>query len=235
MIRQPWFIAIALIIGVTATTGGLIVRHRMQQLPDWWAPADADSADTVAVGESTENRILTEIGKVSGRESGRPWTLELSESQANAWLGTRLPKWAASQLPNSFLQDRVSETHVRLEPGRIRIGLRIHRKSSQQMGDGDPSAGQPISVTFVPVVDSSGNFALQIDSLQAGQFPVPVAMGKSFLTRRLKLDASHELTAILEGTPAPLSVERSGGRTVHLDDIAIEDGRLTLWLRTVYQ
>jgi len=221
---------------VLAIVGGAwYVNLAVRRAPGWWNPADASRAEIIALGESTENRVVSEMNRVTGRSNGREWTIELTEEEINAWLAARLPRWAANQFPGSFLDGGVREAHVRIEPDRIRLGAMINHD-----GASNPSDAPKLSLALLPVmedVEGSRRLVLDLEEMAIGRLPVPTALGLEMIRDRLDFDHDDldELTALLEGQAAPVAIRSDSNRRLHLQSIDLAPGRLTLTWKTEYR
>jgi len=82
---RPWIrgaVITIFVVFVAVTIGILYLRAKINQVPDWWAPADAGSVEVVALGESVENAIVTEVNRARPGSTAAPtsdWTLHLTE------------------------------------------------------------------------------------------------------------------------------------------------------------
>lgn len=73
--------------------------------PDWWKPASPEDPKSKAIAEAFESYLVTEANRVrpaaspSGPDSYRsaPWSVVVGQEEVNAWLASKLPRWAASR------------------------------------------------------------------------------------------------------------------------------------------
>jgi len=221
---------------VVVVGGVLYVRHEISALPDWWKPADGTSSETIAVGESTENQVLSEMNRVQGRRDGSEWALELGEEEINAWLAARMPRWAANQFPGSFLAKGVTQAHVRLEEGGvIRLGALVDfdmRGGGGGVAVGEDQRVQGISVVLVPKIDEAdGRLRLVISGARIGRLPVPTGSVIGLVIDHFDVP-NRELRDLLEGRAVEAEVKRGKNRRMVLESVVVEQGRMVLGWKT---
>jgi len=234
LMRKRWFQAALLCLVAVLVGGFLYVRHEIGALPEWWKPADGSSRETIALGESTENLVLSEMNRVQGRRDGSEWTLELGEEEINAWLAARMPRWAANQFPGSFLAKGVTQAHVRLEEGGIiRLGALIDFDSRSGGGSGSANeSGQGVSVELVPEIDDAdGRLRLVISGARIGRLRVPTGSVIGMVMDHFDVP-NRELRDLLEGRAVEAVVKRGKNRRMVLMSVVVERGRLVLGWKT---
>lgn len=95
--------------------------------PSWWKPPNSGDEEASAIADALEAYLVTEANRVrpsaspGGPDSYRSaeWDVIVGEEEVNAWLATRLPRWAASRGKT----DRLVQLHFR-ESG-LSIGTRL--------------------------------------------------------------------------------------------------------------
>ena len=242
--RFPWLRVILIVLLVLISTVAIAlfyVRSRIQQPPEWWAPADALSQDVIALGEQVENSVVTNAnrarpgGNASHSSSGAEpdiWVLRLSEDEVNAWLATRLPKWAANQYPGSFLAQDVGEMHVRIEDGLLRIGARVGAGAGTKSAVG-ADVGQSIGIAFAPIRQGDGTWGVEIVESLLGRLSVPLSRGLEVFSQ---MDGGAtippEIDRLLQGEGIEVSFStKKSRRHMTLADLELTPGEIVLHWR----
>lgn len=186
-----------------------------------------DAAERAAALERGGARALSEP-----REGSQPWTIAISEPDANAWLTHRMKRWAenreidAASLTTADGKD-IPPPRVHFDRGRIRLGVEIN--------------GRVIGFSTVPAVESDALFCRE-PRFFMGRLELSAAQSAalaSTLTARLGPGITNEnrefVEALLEGsTPLfqPATFPLDDGRTISVLRIVVEDDRLLFTCQT---
>lgn len=219
--RWPIRVITGLILFVTVLA--LPYASMARSAPRWWSevslvseaargPAGAEAAQRL------ENAITTELHR--GRRGGESWEFTLHESQANAWIAHRLPRWLAHRDP--AVVKELPEVRVRFEPGRVLLG-------AQQ---GDRVVGCALQVGL----DDRGALRAKMRDARVGRAPLPGSLARSVardaMPQRLREDpdAVRILEAVLTGTPTEerVTLRLEDGRRVRIVGVRVESGTLTI-------
>jgi len=223
--RPLWrrlFVAGILLVIAAASLGTLVVMTQLRQSPVWWRTVMPTDPDTIQKGEQVERGMLQLFYR--DRTPGEPWSVQLTASQANAWLNTRLPKW----LKNRELgwPEMLTEIQSQFDDDRISLGFRIETDDGAQI----------VAATVAPVVDQRGALWLTISSTRAGRLDLPrgwtIERLRTWLPEKMtRREATDRVLKALDGE-APLLgqavVPLDGGRQVRIRDILATGGNLEL-------
>lgn len=207
-------------IGLLLTIAIFFLWRAAGQTPEWWSPADPAAPANVTLGEYVENTVVTQFHKA--RPAGdATWTLDLSEEWINAWLATRLPRWAENRDLRWRLS--VSEAHTAIESDRVRLGLRY--------GSDGPDA-PAYSVEWRPVVESPGRMRVEVLRLARGRLALPLDADLDLLGDAVS-NGHAEVGDALRGEPFDARLELSDGRLVEIQSLALEPDRIRLTFKTL--
>ncbi len=215
-------LALALAALALATLACLIIVGLARRPPAWFAPVEADPrADAAAV--SLENRLGADLS--ARRPADQPWTIEIREDQANAWLAARLRPWL--EYEGVRWPEDLGRVAVDLAPGRARLGVEA------------PAVGGGAVLWAVARVHHGDEPGLRIASVGLGSAPIPRALAEGWIDRRLADAAGPDVArAVLGALGRPglpidrLRVPIDGERTARVERIEITDGLCRLTLRT---
>lgn len=108
-------VAAMVLLPVVAVCATLAMRT-----PAWWKPLARTDADASERAAMVEQAIVAEFTRV--RTEAPEWSLRMLETDANAWLATRLPAW---------LESRGAEVSGPVQalfgPGWVRVGVGLPR------------------------------------------------------------------------------------------------------------
>lgn len=195
--------------------------------PSWWRPADPDAPATRLAAEALEHGVVNQIhawrprAAASGGEAWRsePWTVSLSEVDANAWLAASLPKWLANLEKPARLPPELSELQVAFASGVVRIGGRIAHAG----------ADHTLSASVRPEIRADGSLWMAATWVRLGRMPVPA----SWLLERA-MDEGSELGAAAFRTAEGRAAARvlAGLEPAsRLPELRLADGRRVRLLR----
>lgn len=155
-------VAVLTILVVAALIiAGAIIIPRLTAEPEWWTPTLAADADAARLAEDAEEGMTRVLSK--DREPGQTWTIELTEEQANAWLATRLERWARSQ--HTDWPSAVRGVRVSFDSGAITIGVAADIASSTRYA----------SLTIEPRSTPDAPVRLRLVGARLGVQPVPLS------------------------------------------------------------
>ncbi len=214
--------------------------------PSWWQNI-ADDEPTADRARAVENATISQLYLVRRAEPqprnapprpekgwvSTPWSVSVRESDASAWLTSRLPRWLAGQRTLPEWPDELSQFQVRFQDGAIRAGVRAETTSGPRY----------ITATFIPEIDDTGALWLRAAWVHVGRLPVPATwvIGRpgdpdSMLPPELLERPETALFLDIARGEAPLAVEPAialeDGRRVRLLDLRLRDGRAELTMRT---
>ncbi|HVZ94968.1 MAG TPA: hypothetical protein VG797_10710 [Phycisphaerales bacterium] len=125
--------------------------------PTWWA-----SSETTPTPNRAERAAALERGITNAlytREpDGKPWTVELKQDDANAWLAERLPRWVENR--NLIRDGSTLEVRCRFAPGAMLFAGRTRKSGG-------------ITEIAIRCASSPTGPSLAIDSFAFGRLPVP--------------------------------------------------------------
>lgn len=236
--RRRTFIAAGLTIVGLATLSAPIALVLSHAAPAWWRSVDTLDARTIERAEALENGVLYHLQQSRG-EGSAPWRAAVHAADANAWLNTRLPKWARNQ--NIAWPPRVKEIQVHFDAGRMYLGVRLR----------DESRDQYLTAAVEPRIDPEGSMWLHAHTVSIGRLTLPASWILPGLSQRLgsgagprakargeiipedlaTLPETRELLRALNGeipiARAPI-IRLVDGRRVRLLEIIPRNGRLEL-------
>jgi hypothetical protein len=211
-------------ISLLAALGVLLARST----PSWWRPADPDAPGTRLAAEALEHGVVNQVhawrpraGAAGGGGAWRsePWTVSLSEGDANAWLAASLPKWLANLDKPARLPPELSELQVAFASGVVRIGGRIAHAG----------AGHTLSASVRPEIRADGSLWLAATWVRLGRMPVPA----SWLLERAMDDASELGGAALRSREGRAAARVLAGMepAAREPELRLADGRRVRLLR----
>jgi len=223
--------------------------------PATYRPADPTDAAVVARGEALENAAISQLSAVrpaaeaatpTDGYASAPWSVSLSQSDANAWLATRLMEWLASR--GSALPQGFSAPAVSITSNNITVSA---------------AAEYPLGIAIISIdartwVAPSGELMIQLGGVRAGRLPLPAAainalsdlfvsfqkaaLGKPDISPIATQSSSPSQPNSLSSAPAahlaepiafpPVSFNLDDGRRVELIALEAVEGKIVLTLRT---
>ncbi len=186
------------------------------EVPDWWAQADAIWADDQLVkqrAEELENAITTQLTAV--RLIDDPvWSVAISIEQINAWASARLENTIVTHRGESGWPSWLDRVRVGDDEDQLLVGMRTRSVSGSVVAWG--------RVEFE--IDQVGDLWIVIDSLVIGKSRLPIGIG------------TMVSGADLEGKRyrvGPAKIELGDGREVRMLGLQVRAGRLELMMETV--
>jgi hypothetical protein len=227
-------------------TALLVMLAMSRSTPAWWSAAYELGPEADAQAESLEAAAMAQAslvrrGEVDGTLwKSEVWSVSLSESDANAWLGARLPRWVESRGSQIRWPAVVRGVRVVFRDGAIWVGAQVRESE----GEGR-SAESIVSVGLVPRVDEAGRLWFGASSVGVGRLTMPpwvlggarrnpdgsVLVPDSLSQRR---DIGPLLDVLAGAAPAANEPVMSvgDGRRVRLLSMRVREGRLELTCRT---
>lgn len=225
----PWF-ALASAAVLLAVLG--VVWRASNATPDWWQPASAlspDAPDRAGALERGATRAIYEPRE----QPETPWTVSITQHDANAWLTHRLHPWLESR-GIAWAEDQQTPAagppvpRVRFEQGVVRLAVQ--------------AGGRVVGLASKPAVEH-GAIVLRDTVLLLGTIELKGGMGTLAARRvwgRLLADlAPHErdsLVAALTGQGGAVVrdpvLDLDDGRSVRLIAIEVREGELRLTCAT---
>lgn len=239
--RRRALVIVGLFLGVLLTPA-LVIGLLTKLDPAWWPRPPADSTFVATQAESLENAALAQASLVrsldplapSGVWFSEPWSVAISESDANAWLATRLPRWLENRYPGAAWATPLSEVRVRFRDSCVDVGARFKASSASRIA----------GATLHPRMNQDGSLWAPASTVFAGRAGFPASAVLKGLRGRVNsvlpkgVQELPELDALLltllgEHAAAEKPMLRvDHGRRVRLLDIRVCEDRIELTCRT---
>lgn len=220
----------------------LVYLHGLtRRAPSWW---NSHIKVDAAAGEAIEMGLMGHLSAVRQPDPtlktgemwrSTPWSVSLTEDDANAWLITQLPKWMLNRPKPLPWPHELQSLQVKFEEGTIRLGVQIL--------DGNDSiiAG----VALKPEVHEDGSLWLESSGLDIGSLPAPAwaigaarsAYGQAIPVSIRELPETKAFFGALKGENAifPNAMIRlEGGRRVRVLSVKPRNGRVDFTFRTEF-
>lgn len=173
--------------------------------------------DAVIRGEALEQALVAAVTKVRD-PAGEEWAIAIDPADINAWLATRLPKWATHD-PEFEPFAAASAVRIGSEDGAVTLETPI-----------GPAALGLVATVQMPLELAEGEERLftDIGGVRIGRLPIPLAeagfdsAGK-FLDELQRLEARHPGRRFRLGD----------GRCIEVRAISCEDGRIKIRFATL--
>lgn len=220
--QTPSLIRLALRAGLalaaTITIALVLVVWLSSISPAWWRGAVTLDGVAPDVGERVERAIISETHRA--REPDEPWTMAITQEQANAWLRDRLPKWASNRGARAATTGVV---RVRFEQDAVAIGVQ------QRAG------GRVYCARFAPSLRPDGSLWSKLLGVSAGRMPAPSRWAIDALAS-VRAGAGAPPAAALTGAQPALAKTEfrlDDGRVLRPREVRVEPGRLVILWETV--
>jgi len=218
-----------LLLGVAAVA--LVVYMLWQRTlarPVWWNPPDPSDPLVQEVAERVEYQLVEQAQLV--RPADESWGVRVQESQVNAWLAGRLPKWLAHHDRREW-SETVRLVQVRFEDGAAIIGAEVDHGLQKRV----------LSIRIVPALeDGRLTFvadAVSVGALSIGTAPIDRAMEElEHVMDRAVLDdpGVQQVVETLRGERSwPATFELADGRWVEVLEFTIERGAVRASCKTL--
>ncbi len=218
----------------------LIYAHSLtRRAPGWWN--NSLVVDPLA-GEAIEMGLMRHLSAVRQADPAMkagdawrstPWSVSLSEDDANAWLNARLPQWMLNRGKPIEWPRELKGLQVKFEDGTIRMGMQI------QDGNDSIIAG----VALKPEIRPDGSLWINSSGLDIGSLPAPawsIGAARSTYGNRIpaairglpEVDAFFGALAGENAIFPNATVRLDGGRRVRVLSVSPKNGRLDLTFQT---
>ncbi len=188
--------------------------------PPGWVPPDPQNPQTLQLAQRVENFVTTQTTRVRGHE--QPWSIELSQEQANAWLAARLPMWLANQSVDEKFIRAATPAMVHLGDGQVEWALRTDW------------AGRPLVLRarFEPVQAAESSPAgLKLTAIYAGRMPIPRDLLAGQLRRYVNPGDADRFLRAMDNLALRLTL--ADGRSVQVQSLTLKPGAVVLTCRTL--
>jgi hypothetical protein len=215
-------IGIAMLIAVGFVIVAVALLAMAGSQPRWWEETGVAPNDAPRLAEEVERGVGTALHR--GRPDGQPWTVEITQDEANAWIVDRLPRWLANQGVRNA--EKLPEIRVAFQGGTILVGLK-------------PRGQERMATLSVSPRVEAGEVWTPATGLRVGRMPLPASLlrerGLDYVPEPYRSDDGAILAAstLAGDVPAPSTVELADGRFVRVVEIRVEDARLLLTCVTV--
>lgn len=204
------------------TAAALIVLAMAGSQPRWWVETGIAPNDAPRLAAEVERGVGNALHR--RRAVGEPWTVAITQDEANAWIVDRLPRWLANQGVRHA--EKLPEVRVAFVEDAILVGFK-------------PRGQERTATLTVSPRTEDGALWTPATGLKVGRMPLPAALlrerGLDYVPEPYRSDDGAILAAsTLAGeVPAPSTVDLADGRTVRVEGIRVEEGRLLLTCVTV--
>jgi len=222
--------------------------------PAWW-PVRSNPRTEAVIAADLENAVVNQLhaarpmegpsegqklSESAGQTEGQPtgwtsalWSVSLSESDANAWLAARLPKWLANQDDPIEWPAELSVVQSGFEEGRLQVGAQVL----------DGRQTRYVSCQLRLWIDDRGRLWAPADWVRLGRLAVPAewiverAFGAAKPISRTigAAHASQRVAAALRGEEPLLDnpvLKLADGRHVRLVRLLLKNGHVEITCRT---
>jgi hypothetical protein len=218
-------LALGLLLVLVAV--GVVLWYRSKARPEWWAPPNPRDPHIVQVADRVEYQLVEQAQLVRPVED--VWGVRVYESQVNAWLASRLPKWLAHHDLREW-SDAVRLVQVHFDEGAVVIGAEI----------GDRLQPRVVSIRLVAALED-GRIAVTADSVSVGRISIgtaPIDRAVEELRDVVSSDvlddpAVAQVIETLRGERTwPAEFKLADGRHVEVLELALERGAVSARCRT---
>lgn len=224
--RTTWG-CLGLLLLAAGAIGFAVLWSRSQARPTWWKPPDPGDPHIREVAERVEYQLIEQAQLVRPQED--EWGVRVQESQINAWLASRLPKWLAHHDLEEWT-DAVQLVQVRCEDGAVIVGAEVSGRLQPRV----------VSVRLVPEL-KDGRVAVVADSVSIGRLTIGTSSLDAALEELRGVISSDVLNdpdvvraiETLRGERTwPAEVKLADGRLVDVLELTIEQGAISVKCRT---
>lgn len=195
--------------------GGLLAAIVLAFVPPAGRPTLPE--DAVTRGEALEQALVAAVTKVRD-PAGESWAIAIDPADINAWLATRLPKWAAHD-PEFAPFARAAEVRVGSEAGAIVVESPIGPRVLGLVG----TVRVPLELT-----EAGERLEATVDHARIGRLPVPLSLAAFD-----SAGAFREELGRLEARHPDRRFRLSDGRFVEVRAIECEAGRIKILFATL--
>lgn len=210
---------IALTLLILLGFGAAALWHLSTLGPRWYAPPDPSDQTVVALADAVEYRLVEEAQKLRPAQDNR-WTLRVRESQVNAWLAARLPKWIAHRHGQQW-PSNLGTPQVRMEPVGVSVAVPVVEGAGRQV----------LVARLVPQL-AGGQMNVWIESVALGRIKLrgeSMADLVQFLADHIpqlveNANVRPVIAALEQGDSFTPEFDLSDGRRVRLLNFRLADG-----------
>lgn len=211
-----------------AVVVGVVLWFRSTARPEWWSPPNPSDPHVQEVAEKVEYQLVEQAQLV--RPADETWGVRVQESQVNAWLAGRLPKWLAHHDLRDITES-VRIVQVRFEDDAVIIGAEIHEGLQPRV----------VSVRLLPELND-GQLSLVADSVAVGTLSIGTAPIDRAIEELRGVISSEvldspgvvQLIETLRGDRTwPAEFKLADDRHVEVIELTLERGSLAATCRTL--
>lgn len=228
--RRRRFILLALLeaVAIAIVIAALVLWRLTWTAPDWYAPPNPSDQAIINLADTVEYRLVEEAQKIRPPQADH-WTLRVQESQINAWLSARLPKWIAHEGDITW-PPQLGTPQIRIQPEGISIALPIDRNGSSRT----------IVARLKPAM-AGEMLVFRIDRLALGRISLP-GEPLANLFQRLTAAAPQAaddpriktaLDLLSRGQGVDPNLKLQDGRRIRLINFTLGEGRIDLIVQTL--
>lgn len=215
-------VGVASILAILALVSAAIpaVWVLMGRAPSWWHAPPVASEAAARGAEAVERAFSAELAR--HHEAGQPWSIEITEDAANAWLNHRLLLWLDHE--GIELPWPVDAISARFGSTAIRVGVQRHPGQTPRI----------VGVTIRPWMDSrTGTVRATVQALHLGGLSVPGIFARRAGQMVVGVGDGSGMGRILggEGAFEMRPIRLQDGRSVALIGITLQTGRVRVTFR----
>jgi len=198
------------------------------QPPDWWEEIDTRSPAIESTSRAVENWAVSTMTR--SRSPSEPWAVTLTEDDANAWLGVRLPLWVTSE--RGEWPEQIRSVRVRFQDGLIVVGADIR----------EPNASTPrvVAAAIRLTIDADGAARASIEWTQINRLKLPGSVGVNRISEWIESvgeddEAAERIASLMRGdlSSDSLNWKLEDGRRVRVHAIKVAEEQVQLTCTTV--
>ena len=165
-LARLWLIGAAIgivTLGCVVGGAGALLAHAT---PGWWVePGEAAATETGSNAAERGRAVEEAISHLlSSAKPGTVTRTALYESDANAWLETRLPRWLEAE--ETPWPDEVSALRMRSGEGTLRLAVRVTTEGWSRV----------VTLTVEPRLDAEGRLWAPARALHVGRLRLPLGL-----------------------------------------------------------
>jgi hypothetical protein len=185
---------------------GVVLWYRTTARPEWWSPPDPKDPHIIEVADRVEYQLVEQAQLIRPVED--VWGVRVHESQINAWLASRLPKWLAHHDLSEW-SSAVRLVQVRVDDGAIIVGAEVGTRIQPRV----------VSLRLVPQLED-GRISLVAESVSVGR----ISIGAAPIDRMIE-ELGEAISSDLLHDPATTQV-------IEVRELTLERGAISAMCRT---